>query len=493
MKKPLTLIAALLLCAAAGAQTMRINMGNVTYAIDAATAGDMTYTNGETLTVGSKTYTLSDVTSITVDDSTVGDNTVSVNYSGTSAQVVIAGNLAPYVSAEVSGAHVKVMASAALAQEVAYTLSGNSANGSFYMAGDYAMQLILNGLTLANPDSAAINIQDGKLITVTLADGTTNSLSDGLTSVADDGSDGHKAALYIDGHSSWNGTGSLTLQGNVKHAYSSDEYTLLNAGLGTITVSGAVADGFHIDQYFKMQGGTVNITAAGDGIDVSMKKTDKTDNGMLTIEGGTLTVTTTGNATKGLKCEADLTVNGGVTTVTTTGTAIYDENEADLSSNAAAKCDGAFNMNDGTMTLTSTGAGGKGINSTGAITINGGNLTVVTTGATYTYSSTLDSKPQAIKSDDVITLAGGNILSCASEDSGTAFKTDFAVLTNGATLMGIGGKATTGAAVSTHGSKKYKDVVVTGGTTLTYDGVSFTIPAIYSNSAAKVIVSSASM
>ena len=123
---------------------------------------------------------------------------------------------------------------------------------------------------------------------------------------------------------------------------------------------------------------------------------------------------------------------------------------------------------------------------------SGGTLTVVTTGDVLEYG-TLDTKPQAIKSDGNITLSGGTILSCASSDSGTAFKTDYAVLTNGATLMGIGGKATTGAATSTHGSKKYKDVNVKGGSTLSYDGVSFTIPSIYSNSSAKVIVSSASM
>ena len=494
MKKSIAIFSAILLSVTmVQAQTMRINLGDVTYAIDAAQAGEMTYNNGTTLTVGSKIYAIDDITSITVNNgSTVSDNTVTVVYNGTSAHVEIAGNLAPYISAKVNGAHVAVSASESLTEVVTYTLSGSSNNGSFYMEGYNDLALTLNGLTLHNPDSAAINIQDGKMIAVQLADGTSNSLSDGLTTVADDDSDGHKAPLYLDGHSSWTGSGSLILTGNVKHAYSSDEYTLFNAGLGTVTVNSAVGDGFHINQYFKMLGGTVNITTQGDGIDVSKKKTDKTDNGVLTIAGGTLTVTTTGNATKGLKSESDMVVAGGVITVTTSGSAEYDASEADLSSNAAAKCDGTFTMNDGTMTLTSTGAGGKGINSTGAITINGGSLTVVTTGAVLEYGE-LDTKPHAIKSDGIITLAGGNILSCASADNGNAFKTDFAVLTNGATLMGIGGKATTGAATSTHSSKKYKDINVVGGATLSYDGVSFTIPAIYNNSSAKVIVSSASM
>ena len=59
--------------------------------------------------------------------------------------------------------------------------------------------------------------------------------------------------------------------------------------------------------------------------------------------------------------------------------------------------------------------------------------------------------------------------------------------------MGIGGKAITPATSSTHGYKKYTGIAVTGGQTLSYDGVTFTIPSNYSNSSAKVLVSSASM
>ncbi|MBP5387868.1 MAG: carbohydrate-binding domain-containing protein [Prevotella sp.] len=491
MKKILTIAILSVLTLTASAQTLRVNMGDVTYAIPASQAGDMLYQEGSTLKIGDKVYSLSDITTITIDNRSVSDNSVVVNYSGNTAKVEISGNIAPFITAKVNGAHVCVAATDDLVQNVTYTLSGNSNNGSFYMEGSQAMQLVLNNISLTNPDSAAINIQNGKMIGVELAAGTSNSLADGLTSVVDDGSDGHKCAFYINGHSSWTGSGSLTITGNVKHAYDSDEYTLLNEGLGVITVN-AIGDGFHINQYFKMLGGTLNITAAGDGIDVEKKKSDKTDNGYLTISGGTLTVTTTGNATKAMKCDSNMIVTGGVITASTSGTAIYEADVADISSNAAAKCDGTFTMSGGTMSLTSTGAGGKGINATGAISISGGTLTVVTTGKVFEYG-TLDTKPQAIKSDQSITLSGGTILSCASEDSGTAFKTDYEVFTNGATLMGIGGKATTGAKSSTHGSKKYKDINVKGGSTQSYDGVTFTIPAIYSNTEAKIIVSSPSM
>ena len=473
-------------------QTMRINMGDVTYAITASQAGEMTYNDGTTLTVCGKTYTLSELTNITIDDTAFDDNLVDVHYDGSSAKVVISGNLSPYLSATVKGAHVCIHTSDDLPFNVTYILAGNSSNGSFYMDGDHAMGLVFNQLSLINPDSAAINIQNGKLIGVRLADGTTNYLADGLTNVVDDGSDGHKAAFYVDGHTSWTGSGALTIVGNVKHGYVSDEYTLLNEGLGSITVTSAASDGFHINQYFKMEGGTVTISSTGDGIDVEKKKSDKEDNGKMMIDGGTLSVTTSGNATKALKCESDMVIIGGVITAITTGTAVYEAAANDISSNACAKCDGSFTMKGGTLTLTSTGDGGKGINSTGIITISGGQLTAVTTGDTYEYG-TLDSKPHPIKSDGDIILSGGEILSCGSADKGTAFKTDFNVLTNGATLMGIGGKATTGSTASTHSSKKYTGVNVKGGSTLSYDGVTFKIPDNYNNASAKIIVSSPSM
>ena len=477
----------------AQAQTLNIHQGNVTYAIPASQTGEMVFNGESSLTIGQKTYNISEITSITTNESVVTDNTVNVTYDGSSAQVVIAGNVAPYITASVRGAHVTILADIALSEEVTYTLSGSSTNGSLYMDGDYKSTFMLNNLQLTNPDSCAINIQNGKLIGMVLADGTLNTLTDGLTNVTDDGTDAHKAALYINGHASWTGGGALTLNGNVKHAYFSDEYTVLNAGLGTITVASAVGDGFHVNEYFQMQGGTVNINAQGDGVDVGVrnKSTDE-NNGNMLLEGGTLTVKITGVATKALKCEKTMMVSDGTITATTTGTATYDAAAVDFSSCAGVKC-GVFTMTGGTMNLTSTGAGGKGLNSDGDVNINGGTLTVVTTGATFTHGSD-DTKPQGIKSDTAIRLNGGTVLVAASSDNGSPLKTDdVAVYCNGSTLMGIGGKKVTPSSASTCGYKNYSSQNVTGGTTVTLDGISFSIPAIYSNASAKIIVSSPNM
>ena len=491
MKKQTLLLAATIMAGYASAQTLLVNTGDVTFAIPASQAGEMNYQSGQTLRIGNKSYNLSEITNIEVTDNEVTDSRVDVVYNGNSAHVTISGNIAQYLTPTVKDAHVSIVATSDLDQEITYSLRGSTTNGSFYMSGKYDQTLELNGVTLNNPDSAAVNLQNGKRTRVIIADGSTNNFSDGLTG-SDDGSDGHKAAFYIEGHAKWSGAGVASITGNVKHAYFSDEYTLFESTLGSLSLSSRDGDGMHVNQYFRMQGGTVEIISGSDGIDVGKKKTEKELNGCLLIEGGTLSVSTNGVAGKALKCEGDMTIGGGTITATTSGTAVYDSSANDFSSCAGAKCDGTFTMTGGTVSLTSTGAGGKGLNSTGNILISGGTMTVVTTGSVY-KSGEDDTKPQGIKSDGNINLSGGKVLSCASSDSGTAFKTDFYVYTNGATVMGIGGKATTPSSSSTHGYKKYSNVNVNGGSTLSYDGVTFTIPSLYSNSNGKVVVSSSTM
>ena len=54
MKKVCLIITALLLTIVAGAQTLNIQVGDVTYQFPAAQTGDMTYANGSTLTIMGK-------------------------------------------------------------------------------------------------------------------------------------------------------------------------------------------------------------------------------------------------------------------------------------------------------------------------------------------------------------------------------------------------------------------------------------------------------
>ena len=273
MKKIFSLmILVLAVCTLTTAQTMNIQVGQVTYQFPAEQTGQMNYTDGTTLTVMDKVFTLSELSSMYVDDAVVVDNTVSVVYNETSATVTVAGNVAKYLTVTVSGAHVNIAQSDDLAQEITYTLSGSSSDGEFYMSGSYKATLELNGLTLTNKtpvtSGAAIHIQNGKRIKVKVMDGTTNTL-------VDCASGSQKGAFYVKGHPEFSKSGVLNVVGNLKHAIKAGEYIELKNA--TINVTSAQGDGINCAQYFLMESGTININnVTDDGIQCDIENPDTT-------------------------------------------------------------------------------------------------------------------------------------------------------------------------------------------------------------------------
>ena len=127
MKRIYALLTLVMLTIAAAGQTLNVRVGSVVYQFPADQTGEMTYSGGTTLTVMGKTFALAEITSMTVDNTSVTDGAVGVTYNGTSATVRVAGNVAQYLTPTVSGAHVSIVQSESLASEVTYTLDGTSA------------------------------------------------------------------------------------------------------------------------------------------------------------------------------------------------------------------------------------------------------------------------------------------------------------------------------------------------------------------------------
>ena len=374
------------------AQTLNVKVGSVTYQFPASQTGEMTYANGETVTIMGKTFALADINSITVDETSVADGTIGVSYNGTSATVTVAGNVAQYVTPTVSGAHVSIAQSDDLAEEITYTLSGTSSDGEFYMSGSYKATIEFNGLTLTNAtpvySGAAVHIQNGKRIKVKIATGTTNTLSDASTG-------SQKGCLYIKGHAEFAQKGTLNVVGNVKHGIKTGEYmTLKNA---TINVTSAVGDGISCAEYFLMESGTINISGTqDDGIqcdidgDASTGETtdhEDEDTGNVYLEGGTINITVTAAAAKGIKADGDMRISDGDITVKTTGGGAWDSDEKKTKAASCLSADGNTVISGGTLSLTSTGAGGKGINGDGTFTATGGTMTIKTSGNAVVASS----------------------------------------------------------------------------------------------------------
>ena len=441
MRRILFSMIALVLTIAAPGQTLNVRVGSVTYQFPAAQTGEMTYAEGTSLTIMGKTFTLSDIDAMTVDDTSVTDGTIAVAYNGSSASVTVAGNIAQYVTPTVSGAHVSIAQSDDLTEEITYTLSGTSTDGEFYMSGSYKATIELNGLTLTNAtpvySGAAVHIQNGKRIKVKPITGTTSTLVDAATG-------SQKGCLYIKGHAEFAQKGTLNVTGNVKHGIKTGEYmTLKNA---TINVTSAVGDGINCAEYFLMESGTVNISGTqDDGIqcdidgDASTGETtdhEDEDSGNIYLQGGTVNITVTANAAKGIKGEGEMIISSGDITVKTSGGGVWDSDKVKTKASACLGADGNMTISGGTMNLTSTGAGGKGINVDGSFTATGGTLTIKTSGnavvassngtlSTVTSSQQLDryksdykSSPKGIKIDGAIIISDNAVISVTTTGAG---------------------------------------------------------------------------
>ena len=414
------------------AQTMHVQVGQVAYAFPAEQAGVMTYAAGSTVHIMDKVFTLSDVDMMYVDGAEVVDNRVAVVYNGETASVSVAGNVAKYLTINVSGAHVNIAQSDDLAEEITYSLSGSSADGEFYMSGSYKATIELNGLSLTNTtpisSGAAIHIQNGKRIKVKVMDGTTNTL-------VDCASGSQKGAFYVKGHPEFSKSGVLNVVGNLKHAIKSGEYIELKEA--TLIVTSAQGDGINCGQYFLMKSGVLDIRGVtDDGIqcdidDTEVGSTGETadhedeDSGNIYLAGGQITINTAGIAAKGVKSEGDLIVTGGVIAITTTGKGKWDEEDLKTKAAACLGSDAKVVIAGGTLTLTSTGAGGKGINCDAAFEMSGGEVTIVTQGALYYHNGTTEntnytgntdnvnsdyySSSKGVKADGAITISGGKI------------------------------------------------------------------------------------
>lgn len=395
MKRTFALLPMLLLAVVAMAQTLNVTVGNVTYQFPASQTGDMTYTNGTTLTILNKVFNISDITSMKVDDSSVTDNAVSIVYGGTTAQVTVAGNIARYITPTINGAHVNIAQSSDVADEITYSLSGTSTDGEFYMSGSYKATVELNGLTLTNLNpvttGAAVHIQDGKRIKVKVVTGTTNTLTDAA-------SGSQKGCLYIKGHAEFAQKGTLNIIGNVKHGIKTGEYmTLKNAN---VNITSAVGDGISCSEYFLMESGAVSISGTGDdGIqcdldgDASTGETtdhEDEDSGNIYIKGGTIGINVTATAAKGIKAEGDMQISDGTITVKTTGNGKWDSDDQETKAACGLTCDGNMTINGGKITLTSTGSGGKGMKCDGVLTISDGTIDIVTSGGLYYNNGTTE-------------------------------------------------------------------------------------------------------
>ena len=188
---------------------------------------------------------------------------------------------------------------------------------------------------MTNPNGPAINIQNGKRISVSVQKGAASTLTDGAN-------EKYNGCFHCKGHTKFKGKGTLNVVGNSRHAIYSKEY--MEVKNCTINVTAAVKDAIHCKEYFFMESGTINITAAGDdGIQVELD--DENANTGITADhedentgnfyqkAGTLSIS--GYTGKAIKADGTITYSGGTQNFNTADTQITSV--APITNNSSAQ------------------------------------------------------------------------------------------------------------------------------------------------------------
>lgn len=289
-----------------------------------------------------------------------------------------------YSGCEIDGTDVSITAAGT------YVFSGDCDNGSITVKkGVMGVNIVLNGLTLTNDDSAAITLNKTAEASLIAAAGTTNMVAD------TEGSSDENAAVKVKSGAALaiGGTGTLTVDGNAKNGIKGAADAVITVAEGKLNIN-AADDGLSCDDELNITGGTLSITAGGDAVKASpdtgdTENPDTTSLGNVTISGGTLTLDA---AKDGIQADGDLTISGGTFHVKTNGghtTALTDD---------AASC--------------------KGFKAGKTLTVTGGTLTV-------------DSADDALHANTDVTISGGT-LTLATGDDGVHADNDLVIGTKGA-------------------------------------------------------------
>lgn len=302
-----------------------------------------------------------------------------------------------------------------------YAISGTLSDGQIVVdtatGGD--VRLVLNGVDIACSTSAPIYVKNADKAIITLADGTTNTVTDGASyQLENSTSNEPNAAVFSKDDLSVNGSGSLTVKANYKNGIGTTN-DLKIAG-GTITVD-AANDAIQGKDSVAVKSGTVTVNATGNGIQAT--NDTEAEKGYIAIEGGTFSITAGGDA---LQAVTTLAVAGGDFIITAGGGSGSGES-ADASAKGLKATGGVFvtggsiNLDTADDAIHSNGtvkiaagtinikSGDDGIHADASIQIDGGEITIA-----QSYEG-IESMTETINggtihitsSDDAINVAGG--------------------------------------------------------------------------------------
>ncbi len=340
--------------AAGEAVVVTDDAATTTVASDSVTVAAETEANAETHeTVDDYTYDEADIIDITLGTAIVADAD-SVTVDGTTATITTAGT---------------------------YRVSGVLADGGLVVdAGDGTVRIILDDADISNADGAAIAVMSAGTAVVVLAEGSTNTLTDGAAYDLPEGEDEPNAALYSAADLTITGEGALSVSGNYNDGIASKDGLIIDSGAITVV---AVDDGIRGKDYVVIDGGDLDVISGGDGI--KSDNEEDPERGYITIAAGEIDVISTDD---GVQAVTDVLITGGTLTISAGEGAATDESGRGIQGDVSVVVSG------GTITADAVD---DAIHSNSSVTIDDGSLT-------------LASGDDAIHGDFFVTINGGTII-----------------------------------------------------------------------------------
>lgn len=172
-------------------------------------------------------------------------------------------------------------------QSGTYIFSGEIKEGMLCVeAGEEdKVQLIFNDFNLSNSKNPAIYIKSADKVIITTMEDTENNISDGKDYSMTDGDSNIDAAIFSKADLTFNGQGTLCVNGNTAHAVVSKDDLVIGSGKYEIT---SVKKGITGKDCVKIADGTVNINAGTDGI--CSNNQEDAQKGYIYIENGDIRI-----------------------------------------------------------------------------------------------------------------------------------------------------------------------------------------------------------
>lgn len=253
---------------------------------------------------------------------------------------------------------------------------------------DGAVTITEGTINIKEAQSDGIHTNDG--ITISGGNLTVRSIGDGIES------ESKKAPISITG-----GEINIITTGEKGHAIKTKQnIEIQSTDKIEITTYGAASKGIKPTGDITILQGDITVNTAGDAIwetdeqDISSAAGIKCD-GNFRMEDGVLTVLSTGKGGKGINADGTLIINGGTVSVTTTGDQyVYDRNNDTAAK--AIKSDGDLTINGGNIKIRTSKTEAEGLESKSTLTITGGEIDI-------------EAHDDAINAATHIQIEGGNI------------------------------------------------------------------------------------